>query len=296
MLKKFYIAIASIVIGLSLVACSGGATVDKNPVEKTYEEEVESFLDNWIALMNAEKYDECFDSCSNAYIDVMSEKMNIGDIQLKSNYRKSWMNAKVSNFRLVSFNAAVSGEKYIIYSATIGYDYNNGENYNEYIICMFKEGDKIVFAEDYMLYKAIELAQEKYDYSSPVEGYSLPDGSDNDKEENQNTNGNTEENGTSEQIQSDNVRNEVPEKYEQAIEEFKYQSDGFIKLNTLNIKVGEFVTPMAASVWGNCTIYSQDTTIAKADGAIIEGISKGTVYVVVENPVGMTDVYMVIVE
>lgn len=102
--------------------------------------------------------------------------------------------------------------------------------------------------------------------------------------------------GENEQVLVKQGINEIPAKYEKEVEEFKYQQEGFINLQTLNISVGEFVTPMAASTWSGCTIYSQNTAIAKAEGSIIEGISPGTVYVIVESSLGLTQVYKVVVE
>jgi hypothetical protein len=90
-------------------------------------------------------------------------------------------------------------------------------------------------------------------------------------------------------------KNELDDDYNQDVEEFKYLDKAQKNLRTLKIKVGEKITPQAAAVWGDCEIFSQNTDIAKAQGIIVEGISKGETYIVVEASTGMSQVFMVVV-
>lgn len=304
-----------LVIGLMmgcLVACSEDkpsedeTNIDINTVmqTKSYEEQVRDFINDFIKVGNAQEFDKFFDYTSQAYIDVVNEKL--GYTEMKSNLRKSFININAKNFRLVSLEVVTYADEYRVYAATIGYDRSGDLNYDEYIMLIFKEGDKIVYAEQYKTYTALQLAEEKYDYSSPIEGYAPLDkddegaesseGSSNSSEPEENIVTEFEGNASSELESTLGGINEVSAEYEGLIESFKSQDGGRILLNTLYVKVGENVTPRAATVWKDCVIYSQDTAIAKADGNIITGISKGTVYVVIESALGMTDVYKIVVE
>ena len=97
------------------------------------------------------------------------------------------------------------------------------------------------------------------------------------------------------QISANSSKNELTEEYNQDVEAFKYLDKSQRNLRTLKIKVGEKITPQAAAVWSDCEIFSQNTNIAKAQGIVIEGISKGETYVVVEAATGMSQVFMVVV-
>lgn len=99
----------------------------------------------------------------------------------------------------------------------------------------------------------------------------------------------------SSQAVTDVSKNELDDDYNQDVEEFKYLDKAQKNLRTLKIKVGEKITPQAAAVWGDCEIFSQNTDIAKAQGIIVEGISKGETYIVVEASTGMSQVFMVVV-
>ena len=91
-------------------------------------------------------------------------------------------------------------------------------------------------------------------------------------------------------------QNEIPSKYEDKVKALMYSNELALRNATLRVKVGEYVTPSAASVWGNVTIYSQDTSIAVGEGILVKGIAKGETYIVVESAVGSSSVYYIIVE
>ena len=89
--------------------------------------------------------------------------------------------------------------------------------------------------------------------------------------------------------------NQIPAKYQQEIVAFDSQADGFVMLGTLNVRVGETVTPTSAQVWGNCTLYSEDTSVAVCEGSVIRGVAPGRVHVLVESSTGSTQVHLVCV-
>ncbi len=97
------------------------------------------------------------------------------------------------------------------------------------------------------------------------------------------------------QDETDSQKNELTEEYNQDVEAFKYLDKSQRNLRTLEIKVGEKITPPPAAIWEDCEIFSQNTAVAKAQGIVIEGISKGETYVVVEAATGMSQVFMVVV-
>ena len=90
--------------------------------------------------------------------------------------------------------------------------------------------------------------------------------------------------------------NQIPKEYENQIDALKNVNSMVLSLYTLNVKVGEKTTPMAADTWENATIYSQDTGIAVGEGLTVKGVAKGETYVIVESKQGSTLAYYVIVE
>jgi len=96
-------------------------------------------------------------------------------------------------------------------------------------------------------------------------------------------------------VQTPEGENQIPAKYQQEIVAFDSQADGFVMLGTLNVRVGETVTPTSAQVWGNCTLYSEDTSVAVCEGSVIRGVAPGRVHVVVESSTGSTQVYLICV-
>ena len=91
--------------------------------------------------------------------------------------------------------------------------------------------------------------------------------------------------------------NQLSSKYDEDIESLKYMDSMMLSLRTLRIKVGEGITPQPAQVWGDVTIYSQNTAIAIGDGLVVKGIAKGETYIVVQsNKTGMSQAFYVIVE
>ncbi|MBR3836865.1 MAG: toll/interleukin-1 receptor domain-containing protein [Clostridia bacterium] len=100
---------------------------------------------------------------------------------------------------------------------------------------------------------------------------------------------------TEEEQKNTGGENQIPEKYRSKVVAFDSQDDGFIKLGTLNVQVGETVTPTSAQVWGNCTLYSENTAVAVCEGAVIRGVAPGRVHVLVESSTGSTQVHLICV-
>ncbi len=90
--------------------------------------------------------------------------------------------------------------------------------------------------------------------------------------------------------------NEIPSKFENEVTALMYADEMSKGLRTIRLKVGEFATPSAASVWGDVTIYSQDTSIAIGEGILVKGVSRGETYILIESAVGSTTAYYIIVE
>lgn len=99
-----------------------------------------------------------------------------------------------------------------------------------------------------------------------------------------------------EDVGSDNVQlgiNQLTDEMNEKVEVFKCYTDQKQRLFTIETTVGGKAAIDTA--WSDYKIYSQDTGIAKAEGQIIYGISKGTTYVVVEC-MSLKEVYKIIVE
>ena len=99
-----------------------------------------------------------------------------------------------------------------------------------------------------------------------------------------------------EDVGSDNVQlgiNQLTDDMNEKVEVFKCYTDQKQRLFTIETTVGGKAAIDTA--WSDYKIYSQDTGIAKAEGQIIYGISKGTTYVVVEC-MSLKEVYKIIVE
>ena len=90
--------------------------------------------------------------------------------------------------------------------------------------------------------------------------------------------------------------NQLTEEMRSEVEAFQYQNPMSVQLLTLRVRVGEKVTPMSAMTWSGCTILSENTSVARGNGSVVEGVSKGETYVVVVSPQGSTQVHKVIVE
>ncbi len=95
---------------------------------------------------------------------------------------------------------------------------------------------------------------------------------------------------------SNQSTNQIPQEYANEVEALKHQDALALSNKTLRIKVGEKITPSAASVWKQVTIYSQNTSVAVADGLTVKGVSQGETYIIVEAYLGSTTAYYVIVE
>lgn len=90
--------------------------------------------------------------------------------------------------------------------------------------------------------------------------------------------------------------NQLTEELRSEVEAFKYQNPMSVQLLTLRVSVGGKVAPMSATIWDGCTILSEDTSIARGNGGVVEGIAKGETHVVVVSPQGSTQVHKVIVK
>ncbi len=90
--------------------------------------------------------------------------------------------------------------------------------------------------------------------------------------------------------------NQILPEHEQEITALQYSSDLALSNKTLTIKVGEYVTPPPANIWTGIKIYSQNTNIAIGEGVLVKGVSPGTTYIIVEEKLGLTSAFRVIVE
>lgn len=106
---------------------------------------------------------------------------------------------------------------------------------------------------------------------------------------------NTQTSSSAEQKPSAEV-NQIPEKYKNEVDALKNSDSLSLANKTLRVKVGEYVTPMAASVWKNVTLYSQNTDVAIGEGLMVKGVSPGETYVIVESDLGSSSAFYVIVE
>lgn len=88
--------------------------------------------------------------------------------------------------------------------------------------------------------------------------------------------------------------NQLTSEMNEEVEVFKHLDDLSQRTRTETVAVGGKVS--IALILSGSTIYSQDTGIAVADGLIITGISKGTTYIVAESPLGLRNVFKIIVE
>ncbi|MBQ1186346.1 MAG: hypothetical protein IIX54_01480 [Clostridia bacterium] len=90
--------------------------------------------------------------------------------------------------------------------------------------------------------------------------------------------------------------NQIPSKHEQAVLALQHASDLALRNSTLNVSVGDYITPPPALVWDNVTIYSQDTSIAIGEGSLVRGVSAGTTYIIVESELGSASAFCVVVK
>ena len=100
---------------------------------------------------------------------------------------------------------------------------------------------------------------------------------------------------TESQVAAITGEDQISDAYADEVEAFKTMDKGFADLNTHVIHVGEKYTPMAAAVWGNCQILSQNTAIAVAEGSAVMGVSVGETYIIIISSVGSKQVYKIIV-
>lgn len=90
--------------------------------------------------------------------------------------------------------------------------------------------------------------------------------------------------------------NQIPKENEADITALKHADFLKMQTSTVYVKVGEYVTPTAATVWNDVTIYSENTAIAVGEGMLVKGIAPGETYVLIKTRGSMTAAYRVIVE
>lgn len=95
------------------------------------------------------------------------------------------------------------------------------------------------------------------------------------------------------------ANNEIPEQHAGQVSALKYADRLSLSNKTVYVRVGEYASLPAATMWQNAgpvKIYSEDTSIAIGESPLVEGISKGTTFVVVESFLGSATAYCVVVE
>lgn len=90
--------------------------------------------------------------------------------------------------------------------------------------------------------------------------------------------------------------NQIPQKHQSLITATEHSDPLSLQNKTLYVNVGEYVTPPPASIWGDVTIYSQDTTVAVGEGILVKGVSKGTTYIIVESRLGSAAAFCIVVK
>lgn len=87
--------------------------------------------------------------------------------------------------------------------------------------------------------------------------------------------------------------NQIPERFKGAVTSLKY-ADALSKSNkTVVVKVGEMATLTPS--WPDAVVYSEDSTIAIGEGALVKGVSVGETYVVISPTENMGVAYYIIV-
>ena len=91
---------------------------------------------------------------------------------------------------------------------------------------------------------------------------------------------------------SPKVIDQIPKIYNDVILAAQHSNSS---LREITVRVGEYTTTQASSVWQDCTIYSKDSRIAIGEGLLINGVSVGDTYVLVVSDTGSTTAYHVTV-
>lgn len=88
--------------------------------------------------------------------------------------------------------------------------------------------------------------------------------------------------------------NQIPDLFEDDVNELHYADASTARLMTRTVKVGEYTS--LVGVWDDYVIYSEDTRIALPEGNLIKGVAPGSTYVVQAVSKHVSQVYLIIVE
>lgn len=88
--------------------------------------------------------------------------------------------------------------------------------------------------------------------------------------------------------------NQIPDFFEDDVNELRYADASTVRLMTRTVKVGEYTS--LPSAWDDYVIYSEDTRIALPEGNLIKGVAPGTTYIVKAASKNVLQVYLIIVE
>lgn len=88
--------------------------------------------------------------------------------------------------------------------------------------------------------------------------------------------------------------NQIPDFFEDDVNELRYADASTVRLMTRTVKVGEYTS--LPSAWDDYVIYSEDTRIALPEGNLVKGVAPGTTYIVKAASKNVLQVYLIIVE
>ena len=88
--------------------------------------------------------------------------------------------------------------------------------------------------------------------------------------------------------------NQIPDFFEDDVNELRYADASTVRLMTRTVKVGEYTS--LPSAWDDYVLYSEDTHIALPEGNLIKGVAPGSTYVVKAASKNVSQVYLIIVE
>lgn len=88
--------------------------------------------------------------------------------------------------------------------------------------------------------------------------------------------------------------NQIPDFFEDDVNELRYADASTVRLMTRTVKVGEYTS--LPSAWDDYVLYSEDTRIALPEGNLIKGVAPGSTYVVKAASKNVLQVYLIIVE
>ena len=174
MLKKSVIFVTLIMISCMIFACSSKEQAKKETenLEMTYEEEVALFVDDLVESMNNKEFDVMIDHFSEAMLECYEYYGKLDIDIAKNEYKKKLLDSECQDFSVSSMGVCEVGGNERVYRIVLSNYYydNNNKKYEETEFYVFKEGEKFVIADNkYLIDEIIMVAQNSYDYSSPVE-------------------------------------------------------------------------------------------------------------------------------